>query len=100
MNFLWKKAYLLVDALWKWVSEQIFVRFDFQIPSDKIANPKQLVFALPGGGVIDWLILSSWSRKNGLGPILVANRKRVLILARPCSFFRSFLAKPPMPSCF
>ncbi len=37
---------------------------------------------------MEWLILSSWSRRNGLGAILVVNRKRILLLSRPLFFFQ------------
>ena len=85
------KLYEWIDKIWQAISNLIFVRFSFDIPIDLIREPNQqgrLVFALTDGGIIEWLILSSWSRKQGLGAILISNRKRILLFAKPLYFLQ------------
>ncbi|NBX91895.1 MAG: hypothetical protein EB120_04925 [Proteobacteria bacterium] len=85
------KLYEWIDKVWQAISNLIFVRFSFDIPIDLIREPNQqgrLVFALTDGGIIEWLILSSWSRKQGLGAILISNRKRILLFAKPLYFLQ------------
>jgi len=85
------RLYVWADSLWQWIAEKVFVRFEFDLPVaelQKMASEGRLVFALTHGGIIEWLILSSWCRKHGLGAILVANRKRVLFFAKPLYFLQ------------
>ncbi|NBX83912.1 hypothetical protein EBQ90_12655 [bacterium] len=86
-----KSLYELIDKAWQRISSLVFVRFAFDIPVETYLQnhqPSQLVFSLTHGGLVDWLILSSWSRKNGLGAILVSNRKRILLFSKPLYFFQ------------
>ncbi|MFM8268556.1 MAG: 1-acyl-sn-glycerol-3-phosphate acyltransferase, partial [Pseudomonadota bacterium] len=88
--------YEFIDTLWQRLSSLIFVRFGFDIPVDSLFEEKKsrrLVFCLTHGGLIEWLILSSWCRKNGLGAILVANRKKILLLSKPLYFFKIVFTK-------
>ncbi len=48
----------------------------------------RLTFAMVEGGLVDWLILSSWCRSQGLGAVQIANRKRILFLSKPAFFFQ------------
>jgi len=104
------KLYEWIDSLWQWIAEKVFVRFEFDLPVSelqKMAQEGRLTFALTHGGITEWLILSSWCRSQGFGAVLVANRKRVLFLAKPKYFlqilFRRrkyadlFLGKEPGP---
>lgn len=87
MNTLYK----WLDGFWGFVSHTIFVRFHFNIPSAEIKTLKDqgmITFVLTHGGILDWLILSSWCRSQNLGAILVCNRKRILLLSRPLFFFQ------------
>ncbi len=73
------------------VSHPVFVRFEFNMDVEKLKDIQKngrLIFALTTGGIVEWLILSSWCRTQGLGAILVANRKRILFLAKPLYFFQ------------
>jgi glycerol-3-phosphate O-acyltransferase len=82
---------LWIDSVWQWIAETVFVRFEFDLPAEELRQRSasgRVIFAITNGGLIDWLILSSWCRSQGLGPILVANRKRILILAKPKYFFQ------------
>lgn len=91
-----KKLYQMVDDIWGTISKIVFVRFQFEISGEellKIQQKGQIIFALTTGGVFEWLILSSWCRTQGLGPILVGNRKSVIGLGRPLWFFKLLLAK-------
>jgi glycerol-3-phosphate O-acyltransferase len=86
-----KKIYEWIDLLWGLISETIFVRFEFDLPVETLRQMHRdgkLVFAVVHGGLIDWLVLSSWCRRQKFGAILVANRKRVLLLAKPLYFFQ------------
>jgi len=85
------KVYELIDKLWQWISHTIFVRFEFDLPVDPIRQQNQsgrVIFVLTHGGLIEWLILSSWCRSRGLGAILIANRKRILFFSKPKYFFQ------------
>lgn len=87
-----KQLYQWIDRAWQWVAERFFVRFEFDLPLDALrplAAQRRLAFCLANGGIIEWLILSSWCRKQGFGAILVANRKRVLWLSKPALFFKA-----------
>ncbi|NBT58584.1 hypothetical protein EBT16_07355, partial [bacterium] len=88
--------YEFIDKLWQKLSNLVFVRFAFDIPHSSITSEKKshrLVFCLTHGGIIEWLILSSWCRKSGLGAILVANRKEILFFAKPLYFLQSVFTK-------
>lgn len=85
------KLYEWIDSLWQWIAEKVFVRFEFNLPVSelqKMAQEGRLTFSLTHGGITEWLILSSWCRSQGFGAILVANRKRVLIFAKPKYFLQ------------
>ncbi len=85
------KVYELIDRVWGLISEAVFLRFEFDLPVEKIArfqNDGRATFVLTHGGMVEWLILSSWSRRNGFGAILIANRKRILLFSRPLFFFQ------------
>jgi hypothetical protein len=97
------KLYELIDFLWQKLSNLIFVRFDFDFPPDRVPRkPVQgkLVFALTHGGIIEWLILSSWCRKNGLGAVLVSNRKQILLFSKPLIFLQVLFLKKPITEVF
>ncbi len=85
------KVYELIDRLWGLISEAVFLRFEFDLPAEKIAELQKdgrATFVLTHGGIVEWLILSSWSRRNGFGAILIANRKRILLFSKPAYFFQ------------
>lgn len=85
------KLYELIDLIWKKISNLVFVRFAFDFPEDRIPRnepTQQLVFSLTHGGIVEWLLLSSWCRKNGLGAILVANRRKILLFSKPLIFLQ------------
>lgn len=84
------KVYTWIDRVWQWVAEKVFVRFDFDIPLEKLraVDSRLIVFTLPHVGIIEFLIISSWCRQQGLPGISVSNRKRILFLAKPSFFFR------------
>ncbi len=85
-----KKLYEWIDGVWQWIAETIFLRFEFDLPVESLkqfAEGGKVIFALSHGGMLEWLILSSWCRNQGFGAILVANRKRILLLAKPKYFF-------------
>lgn len=80
-----------MDRLWQWIAETVFVRFEFDFPTDKLlerVETGKLVFAMVDGGLIDWFILSSWCRSQGLGPVQIANRKRILFFSSPTGLFK------------
>jgi len=90
------KLYEWIDKLWQWISNIIFVRFAFDLPIESLKTMNQdgrLVFSLTHGGIIEWLILSSWSRKQGLGAILISNRRRILLFAKPLYFLQVVFLK-------
>ena len=86
------KIYGWIDSIWQMIAETVFVRFEFDLPKGDSLRPlvekDRLIFTLTSGGWIEWLILSSWCRSQGLGAILVSNRKRILLLAKPKYFFQ------------
>jgi len=85
------KLYQWIDRLWGLISETVFVRFQFDLPVANLRAVQQggrIVFVLSHGGIVEWLILSSWCRTQGFGAILVANRKRILLFAKPLYFFQ------------
>lgn len=89
-----QQLYDWIDRLWGSISETVFVRFQFDIPADKLREVQRsgkLIFASPVGGFVEWLILSSWCRRQGFGAILVANRKRVLMFSKPLFFLQILL---------
>jgi glycerol-3-phosphate O-acyltransferase len=95
--------YEFIDKLWQKLSNLIFVRFAFDIPVDsfpQVKKTRKLVFCLTHGGLIEWLILSSWCRKNGLGAILVANRKKILFLSKPLYFLQTIFTKRTLSDLF
>lgn len=90
------KLYEWIDELWQWISNIIFVRFAFDLPIDSLRTMNRegkLIFALTHGGIIEWLILSSWSRKHGLGAILISNRRSILLFAKPLYFLQVVFLK-------
>lgn len=104
------KLYAWIDGVWQFISKTVFVRFEYDILADNLKpllQKDRVVFAIPYGGIIEWLILSSWCRSKGLGAILVSNRKRILLFAKPKYFFQIlfrrksyadlFLSKEPGP---
>lgn len=85
------KLYEWIDRLWQWIAKTVFVRFEFSLPVEelrKLQSQGRLTFTITQGGLTEWLILSSWCRTQGLGAILVANRKRVLFFAKPKYFLQ------------
>lgn len=78
--------YHIIDSIWAWIAERTFVRFDFDMPTTRIraeSDHKSILFSLTAGGLVEWLILSSWCRREGLGPILITNRLGLLFLGKP-----------------
>jgi len=95
--------YELIDKLWQKVSNLIFVRFSFDIPLENLkrdSSSNHLVFALTSGGIIEWLILSSWCRKNGLGAILISNRRLILLFSKPLVFLKVIFAQTDFSEIF
>lgn len=85
------RFYDWIDRVWVWIAERLFVRFQFDLPVKQLQHQIQngrLIFAMVDGGFFEWLLLSSWSRSQGLGAIEAANRKRILFLSQPSFFFR------------
>jgi len=98
-----KMIYHFLDRVWQSVSNLVFLRFAFDFQTDtlvELAKTNRLVFALTHGGIIEWLILSSWSRKAGFGAILVANRKQILFFSKPLYFLQTFFLKKPFSDLF
>jgi glycerol-3-phosphate O-acyltransferase len=80
------KIYFWIDRLWQWIAESVFVRFEFDLPVEQLklrASQGKVVFAMVDGGLVDWFILSSWCRSQGLGAVGIANRKRILFFSNP-----------------
>lgn len=97
------KLYEWIDRIWQQIAEIVFVRFEFDLPADRfrgILRGGRLTFALTSGGIIEWLILSSWCRRNGLDAILVSNRKRILLLSKPIYFFQVILRRKKFVDLF
>jgi len=91
-----KHIYQIIDDVWSMISKIVFVRFQFEIPVEELREAQRngkIIFAITNGGIFEWLILSSWCRSKGLGPILVGNRKTILALSKPSWFFRCLLGK-------
>ncbi len=88
-------VYQWVDRIWQKISEIVFIRFDFDMPLEVLNRLKtcRIIFTLTSGGIIEWLILSSWCRRNGFDAILVSNRKRVLFFSKPKYFFQTLLGR-------
>lgn len=62
------------------------MRFEFDLPTDQLRErlkTGRVIFAMVDGGLIDWFILSSWCRSQGLGAVEVANRKRIVFFSKP-----------------
>lgn len=98
-----RTLYQWIDRVWQWISRAIFVRFEFDIDVNSLRpmlDSGRVVFAIPYGGIIEWLILSSWCRSQGVGAILVANRKRILLLAKPQYFFQIVLRRRTFAELF
>ncbi len=88
---IFKVIYETLDGAWQWLAERIFVRFEFDLPVElikELSREGKVCFSLTSGGFIEWLILSSWSRKQGLDAILVANRKHILLFSKPLYCFQ------------
>ncbi len=86
-----RKIYEWIDGIWQWIAERVFVRFDFDLPVEHLKTLSaqgRVVFAMTHAGIIEFLILSSWCRSQGLGAIPIANRKRILFLSNPKYFFQ------------
>lgn len=97
------KLYEWIDRIWQKIAEIVFVRFEFDLPVDRFresSHSERLTFALTSGGIIEWLILSSWCRRNGLDAILVSNRKRILLLSKPIYFFQVILRRKKFVDLF
>ncbi len=80
-----------IDKFWGMVSHPIFVRFEFDMHVERLKDYQKrgkIIFALTNGGLVEWLILSSWCRTQGLGAILVSNRLKILLLAKPLYFLQ------------
>lgn len=80
-----------LDRAWQWLAQAFFVRFEFELPIEEIralSRAGRFTFVLNQGGIIEWLVLSSWCRSQGLGGIVFANRWRILLLSRPQHFFQ------------
>lgn len=80
--------YELMDRVWQFIARTVFVRFAFELPLETIrkeAAAKRVTFVLNRGGLLEWLILSSWCRSQGMGGVVFANRMRILMLSRPKS---------------
>lgn len=76
------------------VSHPVFVRFEFDMDIERlkaIQKRGKLIFALTSGGIVEWLILSSWCRTQGLGAILISNRLQILAFAKPLYFLQRLL---------
>lgn len=95
--------YQIVDDIWGRISKIVFVRFQFEVSGAELLKVQQkgrVIFALTSGGVFEWLILSSWCRTQGLGPILVGNRRTIMALAKPLWFLKYLLGKETYASFF
>lgn len=100
---MFNSLYDLIDKLWQKLSNLIFVRFAFDLPVETLVQEKKvgrLVFCLTHGGLIEWLILSSWCRKNGLGAILVANKREILLFSKPLYFLQVLFTKRSLSDIF
>ncbi len=98
-----KNAYQIIDNIWGAVSKLVFVRFQFEIPTEELKELQKkgrIIFAVTSGGVFEWLIMSSWCRTQNLGVIYVANRKTILILSKPILFLKVIFGKLPLPDLF
>ncbi len=60
----------------------------------------RVLFALPQGGMIEWLILTCWCRTQGYGAILVTNRKRILLFSKPKYFFQILFGRASYADLF
>ncbi len=72
--------------MWQWIAESVFVRFEFDLPVEPLKSrilEGKVIFAMVDGGLVDWFILSSWCRSQGLGAVGIANRKRILFFSNP-----------------
>lgn len=96
------KVYRLIDRIWQWIAEKVFVRFDFEIPIERLRghDSRLVIFTLPYVGIIEFLIISSWCRKHGLPGIAVANRKRILFLSKPSFFFKVLFGRATYADLF
>lgn len=58
--------------------------FEYDLSAEKLKKipANRIIFATPTGGVMEWLVLSSWCRSQGLGSILVTNSKRIFFFTR------------------
>jgi len=91
-----KKLYQTIDDIWGYISKVVFVRFQFDISCEDLRALREkgtIVFALTTGGFFEWLILSSWCRSQGLGPILVGNRRSILALGKPLLFLKGLFRR-------
>ncbi len=96
MGNLYNGIYSRVDRLWQWIAETLFVRFEFDFPLEELKEKVQssrLIFAMVDGGLIDWFILSSWCRSQGLGAVSIVNRKRILLFSFPAALFQYLLGR-------
>lgn len=81
----------------------MFVRFEFDLPTDQLKErlaTGRVVFALVDGGLIDWFILSSWCRSQGLGAVEIANRKRIVFFSRPGFWLKYVLGRASYADAF
>ncbi len=89
-----------MDSLWVWVSSLVFMRFHYELPTDIICQQNHPIFAITQGGLIEWLILSSWCRRQGLGAIHISNRKRVLFFSKPKLFWKLLFRRTSFAELF
>lgn len=95
--------YLVLDGIWQWVAERVFVRFEFEMPLAELREHFRggdAWFKMTSGGLVEWLILSSWCRREGFGPILVTNRMRLLFLGKPLCWLAVVLRNRTLVSVF
>jgi glycerol-3-phosphate O-acyltransferase len=97
------KIYEWIDRIWQWIAETVFVRFEFDLPVEdlkKLESEGKLVFSIVQGGIFEYFIISSWCRSQGFGAILIANRKRVLLLAKPLCFLQILFGRKTYADLF
>ncbi|MBI1860345.1 MAG: 1-acyl-sn-glycerol-3-phosphate acyltransferase [Deltaproteobacteria bacterium] len=95
--------YRMIDSLWQWIAERVFVRFEFEMPVEALKTRLQqgpIFFSLTSGGLVEWLILSSWCRREGLEPILITNNLALQLLGKPALFFSLLFRKRSWASTF
>lgn len=92
-----------IDRMGQGIAQRLFVRFEYDFSIDQLRSQLskgKVVFSLPYGGPVEWMMLSAWCRANGLGSIAVVNRRWILLFSSPRLYFRFLFGRTSFAELF